>query len=274
MFIVLLILGIILFILLKPYFFKYDTVISFTGGLGSGKSFISSLTACQLLKKQRFRTRFYNFFHMRHKKQIPLLYSSIPLRISLKEYSVPLTINHLLLQEKIVEGSVVFLDEIDLFANQFEFKNPNFLRNNDSEGAFDEFVRLFRHYTKGGYLIVNTQCTENIVLTIRRRINRTYSLADFRLFPSGKFFLLPLFYVVKVREISLTEELKSFADGDLLSNYRFRFGFCPLLRRYDTYCYSERYNSVPPSEENEPFSCLKTHNFLRAPYSRFTPKTK
>ena len=58
--IVLLLLGLILFFILKPYFIKYDTIICFTGGLGSGKSFNSSNVAVNLLKRMRIKIWIYN----------------------------------------------------------------------------------------------------------------------------------------------------------------------------------------------------------------------
>ena len=108
------------------------------------------------------------------KKPRPLLYSSIPFRISLNEWAVRLTPAHLLLQRRLVEKSVCYLDELDSFANQFDFKLQPILTN------FNEYMRLFRHYTKGGYLVTNTQASDNCVLQIRRRINTCLNLLYFK----------------------------------------------------------------------------------------------
>lgn len=89
----LLIIAVVLILIwwIKPYIIHYDTVISFTGGLGSGKSLISTQMAVRLLKKNRWKVRFNNWKHPFNKaKQIakPVLYSSIPLRVSRKEWAL------------------------------------------------------------------------------------------------------------------------------------------------------------------------------------------
>ena len=117
----------------------------------------------------------------------------------------------------------MFIDEVGSFASQFEYNNPNIKDN------FDEFVRLFRHYTKGGYLVVNDQCSENIVLQIRRRINTVFNLMHFK-----KWF--GIVYTVKVRNISISEEIKTVEEQDTEDNMTTKIRFMPLfLKRYDTY---------------------------------------
>lgn len=51
---ILLVFGVMLIIfLIKQYCIKYDTVLAFTGGLGSGKSFLSVEMAIRLLKRNQ-----------------------------------------------------------------------------------------------------------------------------------------------------------------------------------------------------------------------------
>lgn len=50
---IILLILVIVFLIVKPYFIHYDTVLLFTGGLGSGKSLVSSGFAIKLLKKNR-----------------------------------------------------------------------------------------------------------------------------------------------------------------------------------------------------------------------------
>ena len=57
----------VLWLILKPYIISYDTVLCFTGGLGSGKSLISTQMAVRLLKKNRMKVFFYNIRHPRRK---------------------------------------------------------------------------------------------------------------------------------------------------------------------------------------------------------------
>lgn len=233
-----LLIGIGVFILvriIKPYtLHTYDTVVAFTGGLGSGKSFLSVKTAVKLLRRKRREVWFYNVFH-KDKLPRPLLYSSIPVKISRNEMSTALVAEHLTLQKHIVLNSVVLIDEIGGFCSQFDYR----VENSD---LFDEFVRFFRHYVQG-YLVVNDQCSENIVLQVRRRLNTVYNLMAFR----KRFF--GLIYTVKVRNISISEEIQTIEEQNTEDNMRTLIGLMPLFRRYDTHCYSERYEAVPVADE-------------------------
>lgn len=207
----------------------YDTVVAFTGGLGSGKSFLSVQMAIRLLKRKRREVWWHNLFHKKDPLEKPLLYSSIPVRVSKKEMATVLTDDHLLLQKHIVKNSVLLLDEIGGYCSQFDYRVVN------SE-VFDEFVRFFRHYVQG-YLVCNDQCSENIVLHVRRRLNTVYNLMGFR-----KWFFF--FYTVKVRNISVSEEIKTIEEQDTEDNMTTLFGLLPFFRRYDTHCYAHRYDRV------------------------------
>ncbi len=241
---------VVLVIVFKSYNRKYDTVIAYTGGLGSGKSMLSTETAIKLLRRNRRKIARYNLFHLKDKKPKPLLYSNIPIRISQKEWAEVLTADHLLLRAKIREKSVTYIDEVGSFANQFQFRDTNIQ-------IFDEFIRFYRHYTKGGYLVVNDQCSENIVLQIRRRINTVFNLMHFRSW-------FGICYTVRCRNMSVSEEIKTVEEQNTEDNTKMVFGFLQPKWRYDTWCYSERYNTVPEVEQN-PHKALKTNRVLRLP---------
>lgn len=266
--VVLLLVLVILWLILNPYFLRYDNLVSFTGGLGSGKTFMSVSTALVLYRKQRFRARLHNLLHPKSKIELPELYSNIPLKISRKKMALRLKKEHLLLQERIAQGSVVLLDEVDCFANQFSYNNVCIVDQTgkgDSEdtGNFDEFCRFYRHYTKGGYLIFNTQATANENLTIRRRQNQINMLFNFRKW--GIPILWPnLLYTVRCRNITVSDEVKVTEESNAQDNMRLIVGLFPLLRHYDTYCYSGRYDSVP-SGSDQRFPRLKTNECLIAP---------
>ena len=213
----------------------YDTVVAFTGGLGSGKSFLSVQTAIKLLRRKRREVWWHNLTHKKDKREMPLLYSSIPVRVSKKEMATVLTDDHLLLQRHIVKGSVVFLDEIGGYCSQFDYRAVN-------ADVFDEFVRFFRHYVQG-YLVCNDQCSENIVLQVRRRLNTVYNLMCFRKHFFG------LFYTVKVRNISVSEEIKTIEEQDTEDNMTTLLGVMPFYPRYDTHCYAGRYDRVEVAKE-------------------------
>lgn len=260
---------VLLILYILSYKIRYDTIVAFTGGLGSGKSLLSVKLVRKLLKKVRKQTRFKNFiiflkniFRKKTKKQKylekPMCYTSIPIRISKKEMSLELKESHLLLQERLSYRAIVYIDEIGSFASQFEYKNPNIVT------TFDEFIRLFRHYTKGGYLVCNDQCSENIVLQVRRRINTVFNLMRFR-----KWF--HFFYTVKIRNISISEEIKTIEERNTEDNMKTAFGFMLPKGTYDTYCYSERYNTVPFGSI-EKYKKLKKNKLLKV--SKLLKETK
>ena len=260
--------AVILFFILKPYFIKYDTLVSFTGGLGSGKTFKSVETALVLYRKQRLKVFIYNLFHPKSKQPLPELYSNIPLKIGFNKYAIRLKKEHLLLQERIIPGSVCLIDEVDVFANQFQYNNPAIVNTKGGEeyGNFDEFCRFYRHYTKGGYLIFNTQATANENLTIRRRQNTVITLFHFRTW--GIPLIAPhIIYTVKARNVTLSDDVKTVEENNAEDNMRLIIGVMPLFRHYDTYCYSNRYDTVPEGEV-ERFKRLKTNECLIAPYGR------
>lgn len=257
--ILIVILIILLYLWWKSYKIKYDTIIAFTGGLGSGKSLLSVQKCIFLLRKQRKKVQRINFFRKffnrfrKNKKTLepkPMLYSSIPVRISKKEMAIILTAEHLLLSWRIMKRSVTFIDEVGSWLSQFDYKGTNV-------SSFDEFVRLYRHYTQGGYLVVNDQCSENIVLQVRRRINQVFNLLHFK-----KWF--GIIYTVKVRNISISEEIKTIEENDKEDNMTTLFGLMPFFKRYDTYCYSDRYNYVPFVPEIS-YSKMKKDDLLQCP---------
>ena len=270
--------ALVLWLIIVPYTIHHDNLIAFTGGLGSGKTFMSVNTALVLYRKQRFRARLENLRrwiknrfrkpeNREEYKGLPELYCNIPVRINRKKMALRLRKEHLLLQERIVEGSVVLLDEVDCFANQFSYNNPCIVdqtgKGGDDVGNFDEFCRFYRHYTKGGYLIFNTQATANENLTIRRRQNQCNILFHFRkwgiplIFPN-------ILYTVRVRNVTMSDDVRTVEEGNTEDNMRLLIGFMPFYRHYDTYCYSGRYDGVPKGNDTR-FSKLKTNECLKAP---------
>ena len=251
---------------------KVDTITAFTGGLGSGKTAESVYLAIRLYKRNLRKARKENAKLKRLKKplnDLPKFYSNIPVRVSGKIYSTPLTEDILLLRKRMPLYSIVLMDEVSLFATQFEYKNPNIIDN------FNEFVRLFRHYTKGGYLVVNDQCSENINLWIRRRLNVVQNLS--------KYYVIPIIHLVIYlkREISISEEIKQvLTDEDSLNDsnkvcVKWRpFFYRKTLRHYDTYCYSDRYKRVPKDRSIKKYTQLKTNDLLVVSKNRVEKRTE
>lgn len=276
-FILIALVALVIFLIVRPYFIKYDTLVSFTGGLGSGKTFKSVETAVHLYKRQRLKVRLHNLvapLKRAEKWELPELYSNIPVRITLRKNALKLTKEHLLLQRRIIPRSVVLIDEVDAFANQFQWDSPAIVdkKCGGEDGNFDEFCRFFRHYTKGGFLIMNTQASANENLVIRRRQNSVNNLMLFRTW--GIPLIFPhIFYTVKVRHILTSEDVKTVEDENAEDGMRINFGLMPLYRRYDTYCYAPRYETVPKEEESR-HEHMTSLSYLCAPkgkQAKYTP---
>ena len=64
---------IIAYIILKPYFIKYNTTLLFTGEMGSGKTLNAVKTAVKVYKKNLFTVRLHNWFTKIKNKHIKLI---------------------------------------------------------------------------------------------------------------------------------------------------------------------------------------------------------
>lgn len=270
----------IAWLVIKPYTIKYDTMLGITGGLGSGKSFYSVVVALCLLHRARLRTLIYNIVHPSARLAKPDLYSNIPIRTGLRTYSKRLTSEILTLQERIIPGSVVLIDEVDGFANQFGWENPNVSKIvkhdkksdtwRETPGLFDDFCRFFRHYYASScvepHIILNTQAMGNINLAIRRRMNTVYTLREFRTFrlPFISLFGISLgIYWLKATKNDLSDETVVNVYDE--SKERNVIGLLPFYRRYDTHCYSERIKSLPLTE-TDCFKRKKTNTIAKCPF--------
>ena len=242
---------------------KIETITAFTGGLGSGKTLLSVDMALKLYRKNHRKWKMKKWlFHLLHKDssfkdEEPILLSNIPIRINKTLWSTKLKKEHLLLQERIPQKSVILLDEIGAFASQFDYNQKNVVV------VFDEFVRFFRHYVDG-YIVTNDQCSENVNLVIRRRINKITNLSN----------CLVIFHMCFYfsRQINISEEIKTIDaasnekmnESDTQDNMNFSFKFVFNKKAYDSRCYSVRYDSVPTGELSR-FQEKKTHNLLKCP---------
>ncbi len=265
---ILIIFGIFLFYrIVKPYFVQYDTTILCTGGLGSGKSLYTSSLAMKLLRRNRFKVWLHNIRHPFNKWEKPLLYSNIAFRVSKREWAVKLTEEHMLMQRRIVPGSVLFVDEICLFLDQFSIKIP-------ASEVIEEFATLFRHYSSGGYLggyfVANTQNSNKVNFHFRYCMNSALNLTYFKKWLPIKF--LWLFCTVKVRNISLADDIKKIEENNKEDSMSTLFFWRPFFKHYDTYTYSIRYKDVPQKEETV-YKQFKTGTILKCPKTKIEPLT-
>jgi hypothetical protein len=240
-----------------------NTVIGFTGALGSGKSYIG---VHQALKHYR-SIRGLIFWGLLKVKEKPVLLSNIPIYMGRKYlffgkeiWSNKLTYAHLVGIDHIPEHSTIFVDEFGQFASQYDFDNPFVMQ------YLQKFLRLFRHWTDGK-LIFTDQSSSNIVKALRTRMNQIYHLSDF-----GRF--LFFFYKVNVQELHYLEEgVQTTTNQTELQDLPFFFGYLPFKYlkflnpfkpKYDSRCYSITYQ--PMTHNNfDSWDKYKTNYFIDLP---------
>lgn len=250
--------GFALFIIIKPYFLQNDTIMLLTGGNGSGKTFTAVNQAIVQLRKNRFKAKIHNLSQIfkrkknRHFIKKPMLYSNIPVRVGFREMSIALSDNVLLLQEKLPPLSVTLIDEINSVISQMSFKFKN-------EEILNEFCTFYRHITRGGHLILTTQNVNKIHWCFRYCANTSYNLCQFHKIGLPN---KPILSWVKVRNISIGDDIKQVENGNVEEGRRTLFQFFPLIRRYDTYAFYPRYSDIP-YQNTKQFKKLTRKKFLK-----------
>jgi hypothetical protein len=240
-----------------------NTVIGFTGALGSGKSYIGVHQAL----KHYSSIRKLIFFRLLKVKVKPVLLSNIPIYMGRQFiffgkqiWSKTLTYAHLVGIDHIPEHSTIFVDEFGQFASQYDFDNPFVMQ------YLQKFLRLFRHWTDGK-LIFTDQSSSNIVKALRTRMNQIYHLSDFSRF-------LFFFYKVNVQELQYLEDgVQTTTSQTEIQELPFFFGYLPFKYlkflnpfkpRYDSRCYSITYQPLYHNSF-KPWSAYKTDYFIDLP---------
>lgn len=186
-----------------------------------------------------------------------MLYSNIPIHFkqkifsSKREWNITLTAPHILCLEEIREFSVILIDELPQFINQFNW-NQEIIQKN-----VNEFITFFRHYI-GGYLIVNAQAIDDVVVQIRRKLNQATWCFDFHKWCLG------LFYTIRMCDLMLSDSVQTMSTTYIEENTRLHFGLFPPRNTYDSRCYSVRYKNIYKKYEiKERYKKLKTSKVLR-----------
>jgi len=263
----------VLLIVYLFYYFKqkkipHNTVTAFTGGLGSGKSYLAvreSIKYYKRLKRSIFIGRLIPIINKKYKNMNPLYYSNIPVYIGrlwwffgIPQWSVMLDWKHLTLENTINEYSAVFIDELGSIASQYDYDHPLVMTK------LKEFIRFFRHYIDGR-LFVTEQSSSDILVHIRRRVNQFYHLSDFKK-------ILFTFFHVNVQEVHITEDIVQIKDTENIEEKPYFFGFMPPrfiynlgLKKYnyDTRCYSINY--LPDLDIRKQWQEYKSSYFIDLP---------
>lgn len=265
--------GVVLLFLLwrlsKLYRLKYDNIIEFVGGEGSGKTLSAVQLALKLysknLSKWNRKRIFINcafWFNKDEKKSKigakPALYSNIPVSIYRKKgknyFSRVLISDILTLRKGVEPGSVLLIDELGQVLDQYVNYKNSLIRYDCRE-----FFRLFRHYTQGGYMVCTDQVAGDNAKPIRDRINVFYWCFDFKKVLSYGNHLL---YKYRIKSFMRMENTQTMTTGSFVEDgSKWKWGF--LNRKlYDTYCYSERYRKLDATFENVRWSHFKTNRII------------
>lgn len=223
---------------------KIKNIVFIDGSLGTGKSYYSVALAIRLYKKMvrqwRFKKVLFKVFKPLMDKlgkstylEEPMLYSNIPLR---RVKHVPLTLDILLRKKRMNYKSVVLIDEISMVADQFDYKD-RFISD-----SLRVFFKLFRHETRGGFVIINSQSTSDLHYSIKS------VLSDY--FYIHHKVKAPFFSILKVQEMAYTSDkdggqVVNAHTDDIETNLKMVFVLNKYYKCYDTYCYSILTDALP-----------------------------
>ena len=162
-----------------------------------------------------------------------------------------LEIGHLLNQKRLPPLSTCVVTEIGKIAHQYSWGNVNV------QNHLNDFISMYRQYTLGGYFVCDDQATDDIVKQIRVRIGTVINLIDF--------FKIWKIYVVSARRFHISEDIKTIEDKFAENSTKKVIGLFPLFfKKFDTYCFSGRYATVPEEDANT-FYGYKTNEILVMP---------
>lgn len=153
----------------------------------------------------------------------PLFYSNIPL---FNFDYCELTNDILTRKVRINNKSIVFIDEISIVVDNMDFKDTEINYN------LKMFIKLFRHYSHGGKMFINTQNIQDNHYIIKRCINRYFYIhSKIR---------LPFISILKVREFLYSEDtsITNSITEDLEEELKILIIRNKIFKMYDSICYS------------------------------------
>lgn len=212
---------------------KISCVTLVTGGVKSGKSTFSVNLAIKTYRRIHFRWQVRAYFQKLLHRPIaeePLLYSNIPLAC---EY-VPITLDMLMRKTRPAYGSVAYVNEASLVADQMLFKDD------ELNERLTLFNKLFGHETCGGYLIYDTQCVYDVHYSIKRSLSNYFYIHHLEK-------RLPFFLVAKVREERYSDDnavVNSYGD-DVEESLKTVLISKRIWKKFDAYCFSVLTDNLP-----------------------------
>lgn len=214
---------------------KLNSLVLVTGGVKTGKSTLSVHMAIKTYKHNVFVTKFKNFFRRKkNKRDIPLLYSNVPLAIP----HVRITLNQLLRRERFVYGSVVYLQEASLVSDSQLIKDKE-INNN-----LLLFYKLFGHETKGGTCIVDTQSCSDNHYSLKRSLSNYFYIHHLTKW-------IPFFLICHVIENRYSDDgtVTTVETQDVEDNLKKIIIPKRCWKYFDCYCYSILTDDLPVNRQ-------------------------
>lgn len=283
------VIALILFLWLRPYFIKYNTTLCFTGEMGAGKTYKAVDTAVKQYKKNLFSIKFHNLIRKllnkvikhhnkkitfkasnpkrkhigkiwkeRELQQLPRLISNIPIRIKGGKHELW---SNVLTKEMLIltKDKIHALEKIPEYSIIVIDELPQLVDQfnwdlEEVQNNLNEFITFLRHYING-LLIITAQSIDQVVKPIRQKMNTFYWLSNWRKF-------LFFFYKVDVCQFISSELVANVNTGFIEDNTKTNYGILHK-HRYDSRCYSERYTQQPDYKQFKRWSKYKTKRIIR-----------
>lgn len=224
-------------------------VVLVTGGVKTGKTTMSVRLVHKLWKKNCNKVRFYNavtrhFKKDKSKKEMPLIYSNVPLSIPF----VPLTYDLIYRRTRFVYGSVIYFCEASLLAGSMDFKDD------DLNEALPLLVKLVAHETKGGYMVFDTQSVMDLHYGIKRNVSSYFYIHHKT--------SIPFFLILKVRELVFMDNTSNDFTEDVEETLKTMIVPKSVWKLFDCYCYSALTDHLPVESDTVKTKDLKARNIL------------
>lgn len=223
---------------------RYGNLTLITGGVKTGKT---QLSVCLVYKTYAKQLRRWRRACRKAKRKYeafpekPLIYSNMPIGKYGMEYC-PLTLDLITGKQRFAYGSVIYYNEASLIAGSKDIKNEEL---NDH---LLKFFKLCAHFTKGGYVILDTQSPQDVHYTIKRSLSTYYDII--------RRITLPFVSLIWLRENKLVDGENTVAidtqidPQDKLAEGGKKWYFRPILNKwwkyYDQYAYSSLVEDLEP----------------------------
>lgn len=205
---------------------KIGSLCLVNGGVKCGKSTLSVSIVLSEYRSRVRKVKFLNFFRkIFHKplKELPLIYSNVPLACPYVELDDDL----LLRKKRFVYGSVIYCQEASLVADS------QLIRDMDINQRLLLFNKLIGHETKGGVLVYDTQCINDLHYSIKRCLSNYIYIHHLVKW-------VPFFLIAYVEENRYSDDnsVVNVQDKDIEDKLKRVIIRKKTWKYFDCYCYS------------------------------------